>query len=61
MKKITDKMRMDFLSKQDAAYKVFGFGGHWEVRLDVHDEVPNFMGKTLRQAINAAIKKEKSR
>jgi hypothetical protein len=57
-KKRTDKERIDFLGRQDAAYQVFGFGRHWEVRMDSSDEFPNSKGKTLRQAIDAAMDRD---
>jgi hypothetical protein len=61
-KRITDKARLDFLSRHDAAYlTIASMGNYWNVRRRgvVMGQEEN--GKTLRQAIDNAIKAERKK
>lgn len=52
----TDKERLDFLSKQDAAYlTIAAMGNYWNVRRRMVAMGQEETGKTLRSAIDAAM------
>lgn len=57
--RITDKMRLDWLEKSEAVYRVFCVGGNYYLaRHGYNDFGHEAKGRTARQAIDAAIKQE---
>ena len=55
--RITDKIRLNFLERQDAAYFTFAvMGNYWNVRRRGTPMGKEETGKTIRRAIDAAMK-----